>query len=104
MKSAILALAVATGLALSAGSASAHPPGYGGGYYGGYHHHGYYGGGYYGGYYAPRPVVIAPVVPVGPVYPAYGYGYSPYYRPGVSITIGSGYGYGSPYGGGYFRW
>jgi hypothetical protein len=98
MKAAILAVAAAAGLALTAGSASAHPPG---GYYGGHHH----GGGYYGGgYYAPRPVLVQPylVAPVyRPVYPAYGYGYSPY-RPGLNITIGSGYGY--PYGGGFYRW
>ena len=97
VKSAILAVAAATGLALTAGSASAHPPGYGGGYY---------GGGYSGGYYAPRPVVVVPYYapPVyQPVYPAYGYGYgyAPY-RPGLSITITIGSGYGG-YGGGYYR-
>jgi hypothetical protein len=105
MKAAILAVAAAAGLALTAGSASAQP----GAYYGGYHHHhnGYYGGGYsggyYGGYYAPRPVVVAPAVVqpyyAAPVYPAYGYGY-PAIRPGFSITIGSGYGFGP----GYFRY
>lgn len=102
MKTVVLAIAAAAGLALTAGTASAHPPRY-------------YGSGYYGGgYYAPRPVVVQPyyAMPVyRPVYPSYGYGYGYGYapfRPGFSITIGGGFGgfggYGYPsYGGGYYR-
>ena len=106
MKFAILSLAAAGGLALSAGSASAQH--YHGGYnHGHYHHGGYSHGGYYG---------AAPLVRVAPVYPSYGY---PAYNSGFGLTIGGprgvisigsgsvypSYGYGGlysqPYYGGY---
>src|SRR5262249_18104361 len=98
VKHALLALGAFAALALTAGTADAHPPGYGYGYPG----YGYYPGGYYG-----RPVVVTPVyrpVVVSPFYPSYGYGYGygfgNSYRPGV--VIGGGFGSGYPgYGCGY---
>lgn len=122
MKFAILSLAAAGALAISAGSASAGPPGH---HHGGYsyghprgshldYHNGHYH--YHNGYYR-----SAPLVPVYPSYgyPNFGYGYNSGFglnmaRPGFSISIGSGtvapyYNYGgrySPYSGGgfYRRW
>lgn len=117
MKFAILSLAAAGGLALSTGTASAHPPGYGGGYSGGYsyghpigphldYHRGHYH--YHDGFYR-----SGPLVPVYPSYsyPSYNYGYNSGFglsinRPGFSFNLGSGYA--QPYyGGGYYggrRW
>jgi hypothetical protein len=117
MKFAILSLVAAGGLALSTGTASAHPPGYGGGYSGGYnrgfhpitphldYHRGHYH--YHDGFYRSGPLV--------PVYPSYNYGYNSGYnsgfglsinRPGFNFNLGSGYS--QPYyGGGYYggrRW
>ena len=118
MKFALLSLAA--GLALSTGTASAGPPGYGG--YGGYghgyrpagghldYHHGHYH--YHNGYYRSAPLVPAYPAYGGPVYgaPLYNSGFGlNVYRPGFNLSIGSGsvtpyYGYSSPYYGGGFRW
>ena len=127
MKFAILSLAAAGALALSTGTASAHPPGYGG--YSGYG--GGYGGGYGRSYHPPYPHLDAhrghyhyhdgfyrspPVVPVYPSYSYPSYGYDSGFgltiqRPGFSFGIGSGSVtplYTQPYyGGGYYypgRW
>ena len=116
MKFAILSLAAVGGLALSAGSALAGPPGH---YHGGHSHGGHSHGGYssfhpigphldyhrghyhyHDGFYRSAPLV--------PVYPSYGSGSSDgYSRPGFNITIGSGYSrpyYGGGYGGYGRRW
>lgn len=97
MKFAVLSIAAAAALAISAGSASAHPPGYYKPYYGG-------------------PVIIRPApVVVAPVYPSYVYPSPGFYnygsgfgltinQPGFNFSIGNGvtpfYNYGgySPYG------
>lgn len=99
MKFAILSVVAAGALALSAGVADAHPPGYRGGYNHG-HYHGYRGGYSYGHY------------PHGYAYPSYGYGSSfglTIGGPHGVINIGSGsvvpgYGYRSYYGNPYSGW
>ncbi len=123
MKFAILSLAAAGALTLSAGSASAQP----GHYHGGHNHGGY--GGYNRSYHPPVPHLdyhrghyhyhdgfyrSGPLYPVYPSYSYPSYGFNSGYnigisRPGFSINIGSGspyYGggfYNQPYYGGYGR-
>lgn len=56
-----------------------------------------YHGGYYGGYYArPRVSIGIGIGPYAPLYPYYGFGYSPFYA-----YPPFGYGFGYPYGYGY---
>ena len=113
MKTAFLSVAAAAALALTAGTASAHPPGF---YpvYGPANYHGGYGG-YHGGYHArPYYVPVAPAFPVVPVTPIYRSGFSiGLGTPNFSLGIGSStvvpgygysYGYGYPYSGTYRRW